>query len=75
MIELAIAFLSGIMYGLAGVTVARKVETPINLVMLERGLNPAYGVYITFMVTLLWPVLVVLAAFTISYATVRGAGE
>ncbi len=69
-IELAIAFMAGFTSRWC-----EPVEGPINLVLLERGLKPVWGVYVSFMVTLLWPVLAVITAFTIAYATLRGVRE
>jgi len=76
MIELALAFMAGLMYGVTGIGIAGKLEGPVDMAFLSNGIQSRkWRVYTDLMIVLLWPVLGVLIMLTSGYAVLSGVGE
>lgn len=76
MIELVLTFVAGFIYALAGMALARKLDPMIQGALIAKGVDsPAVNVYASTAVTVAWPLLGIIMAFTTAYATLRGASE
>ncbi len=71
MIEMLLTFMAGIMYGLTGAAVARKVQLPLEIALRSRGIRPSslWGLWASMCVAVFWPALALLTVFTTAYAT------
>ena len=76
MIELVLAFVAGLVYGIAGLGIATKLEGPVDMAFVSNGVQSRnWRVYADLMIVLLWPVLGVLMMFTAGSAALSGVGE
>ncbi len=71
--EMLAVGIAATVYILVGLFVAYTTQVMVNDAVSEMGQNPAsWGLYVSVMLTLLWPVFVILAAITTGYATLTG---
>ncbi len=74
--EMLTVGIAATVYLFVGLFVAYTTQVMVNDAVAEMGQNPAsWGLYVSVMLTLLWPVFVILAALTTGYATLTEVSE